>query len=53
MKLAMVKSVPVVSRKSTYKKVDSAIQSSPDVNPLKEMDPPVALRVGGDATVLK
>ena len=46
MKDAIEKRVPVVSRKSTYKNVASAIHSSPDLNPLKEIAPPVAFRVG-------
>ncbi len=53
MKAAIVNSVPVVSRKSTYRNVDSAIQSSPEVKPEKEMDPPVAFSVGRETTFLK
>lgn len=53
MKLAIEKRVPVVSRKSTYRNVTSAIHSSPEVKPVKEMAIPVAFSVGRSTTFLK
>ena len=52
-KLHMENSVPVVSRKSTYRKVTSAIQREPELKPLKSRAAPVLKILGLATTFLK
>jgi len=48
---AMENSVPVVSRKSMYRKVTSAIHSSPVTKPWNDSFAPVALSDGQSTTL--
>ena len=52
-KLHMENRVPVVSKKSTYKKVTKAIQREPDPKPLKSKAAPVLIILGTATTFLK
>ena len=52
-KLAMANSVPVASKKSTYKKVTSAIHRDPFLKPLKSNAAPVRRKDGTATTCLK
>ena len=52
-KLHIENSVPVVSRKSTYRKVTRAIQRDPDPKPLKSNAAPVLYILGLATTCLK
>ena len=49
----MAKSVPVASKKSTYRKVTSAIQRLPLLKLLNERTAPVFERLGTATTFLK
>lgn len=53
MKLAMAKSVPVASKKSTYKNVMRAIHRLPLLNALKLSTAPVLDKLGTATTFLK
>lgn len=52
-KLHIENNVPVVSRKSTYRKVTRAIHREPDPNPLKSNAAPVLYILGLATTCLK